>query len=148
MPWVVGGAAAIAVWLGWLFVSPTFGFPTTAPAAMFDRFLPVTGSGWLGWAVLLAGEAALVVLYVAGVTSRRLPRGLRFGLLYGAAVWLITGAVVMPLMALAAPAAAMMAEDPMRTSFMMLHLGPLAPLNALLGRLVYGALLGATSRLA
>ena len=108
---------------------------------MFDRFLsPMGGMGWVGWAVLLIGEVALASVYLAAVKSGRFPSGILSGLLYGAAVWLITGAVVMPIMALGAPA--MMADDPMRTSFMMLHLGPLAPINALIGRLIYGALLG------
>jgi uncharacterized membrane protein YagU involved in acid resistance len=148
MRWVLGAVAAIAAWLGWLWLSPAFGFPRTTPAEMFNRFVsPMGETGWFSWAVLLAGEGALAILYIAAVTSGRLPRGLRLGLVYGAGVWLITGAVVMPLMALGSPPV-MMADYPMRTSFMMLHLGPLAPLNALLGRLFYGALLGATSRIA
>jgi uncharacterized membrane protein YagU involved in acid resistance len=148
MRWLLGTAAAIAAWLGWLWLSPALGFPRTATAAMFDRFVsPMGEMAWLSWAVLLAGEAALALIYAALVMSGRLPRGLRFGMLYGTAVWLITGAVVMPLMTLGPPPAPM-ADDAMRTSFMMLHLGPLAPLNALLGRLFYGVVLGATSRIA
>ena len=140
------GAVAIAAWLGWLALSPVLGFPRTEPAGMFDRFLsPMGGMGWVGWAVLLIGEVALASVYLAAVKSGRFPSGILSGLLYGAAVWLITGAVVMPIMALGAPA--MMADDPMRTSFMMLHLGPLAPINALIGRLIYGALLGGSSKI-
>jgi len=55
----------------------------------------------------------------------------------------VAGAVVMPLMgALAGPAAP---TDAMRGSFMMLHLGPLAAVSALIGRLLYGAVLGSST---
>lgn len=138
----MGATVAIAAWLGWLELSPFLGFPHTAAAGMFERVLaPMGGMGWLGWAALLLVEAALAALYLAALRSGWIPGGIHSGLLYGVALWIIAGAVVMPVMAMGAPA---MSGDSMGTSFMMLHLGLLAPINALIGRLLYGALLGAT----
>src|SRR5437773_2106982 len=74
---------------------------------------------------------------------RLLSPGLVPALRFAVAVWLVAGAVVMPLMgALAGPAAP---ADAMRGSFMMLHLGPLAAVSALIGRLLYGAVLGSST---
>jgi quercetin dioxygenase-like cupin family protein len=68
--------------------------------------------------------------------------------------WLIAGAIVMPLLGLALPAAqpaagaAATPPDPMVGSFMMLHLGPAAPIAALVAWVMFGAVLGASSQLA
>jgi hypothetical protein len=147
MGWVLGGAAAILTWLGWTSLAPALGLPTTDPAAMIDRVLiPKADPGLLGWAVLLGAEALLLLLFRRAVRRRILAPGLLSGTLYGLVVWLLVGALVMPVGGLlTAGTVSAGPSDPMRMSFMMLHLGPLAPLGALLGRLLYGIVLGATS---
>ena len=131
---------ACAAILTWLALAPSFGLPETAPAAMFDRLLSSTGWGWL---VVLCVEIAIVGLYALALRRRLLSPGLVPALGFAIAVWLVAGAVVMPLMgALAGPAAP---ADAMRGSFMMLHLGPLAAVSALIGRMLYGAVLGSST---
>jgi len=123
---VLRACAAILTWLAWLALAPSFGLPETAPAAMFDRLLSSTGWGWL---VVLCGEIAIVGLYALALRRRLLSPGLVPALGFAVAVWLVAGAVVMPLMGALAGSAA--PTDAMRGSFMMLHLGPLAAVSAL-----------------
>jgi hypothetical protein len=130
-------SAAILTWFAWLALAPAFGFPETAPAAMFDWLL--RSSGW-GWLVLLGGELAVVGLYAFAVRRRLLGPGFVPALGFAVAVWLVVGVVVMPIMgALSASGAP---ADAMRPTFMMLHLGPLAAVSALIGRVLYGVVLG------
>jgi quercetin dioxygenase-like cupin family protein len=151
----LGALAAIAAWVGWLTVCPALGFPTLASAAMFNRVLvPREDPGsWLGWGLLLIGLAAAALLYVVAADRGRLRPSLASGTVYGAICWLVAGAIVMPLLGLAVPAASAPAPavapppDPMQGSFMMLHLGPGAPFAALIAWVMFGALLGGTSRL-
>src|SRR5207302_6109796 len=93
---VLIGLTAVAVALGWLQLAPAFGFPVTAPAAMLDRML---GAGReaspVGWAMLLVGELALAGGYFIFVEGRT--RGPVAPLVYAVAAWLVTGAVLMPL---------------------------------------------------
>jgi hypothetical protein len=93
------------------------------------------------------------LLYIVlGVTGRFRP-SVASGTLYGVVCWLVAGAIVMPLLGLALPAAqsaagtAASAPDPMVGSFMMLHLGPAAPIAALVAWVMFGAVLGGTSQL-
>jgi quercetin dioxygenase-like cupin family protein len=152
---LLGGLAAIVAWVGWLTVCPALGFPTLATAAMFNRVLvPREDPGsWLGWGLLLIGLAAAALLYVVAADRGRLRPSLASGISYGAICWLVAGAIVMPLLGLAVPAAPSATPapapppDPMQGSFMMLHLGPGAPIAALVAWLMFGALLGGTSRL-
>lgn len=156
--WALGGAAAIAGWVGWMHLAPALGFPRAEPASMVNRILvpgSSAGSG-LGWPVLVAGLAMAAGAYAFGVTRGLVRPGLRSGAVYGIALWFLTGAVLMPLMGLAAeatsaPSMTGMAEfgtaEPMRGTFMMLHLGPLAPVSALIAWVAFGAVLGALSRL-
>jgi hypothetical protein len=130
-------SAAILSWLAWLALAPAFGFPETAPAAMFDWLLKSTGRGWL---VLLASEIAVVALYAFAVRRRLLGQGLVPALGFAVAVWLVVGVVVMPVMGALSPPGA--PADAMRPTFMMLHLGPLAAVSALIGRVLYGVVLG------
>lgn len=154
--WALGGMIAVLAWVGWLTLAPTFGFPLFAPAAMLNAVLlpGLAPESLVGWGVLAAGLAGLAIAYA--VASARLfrPR-LLSGALYGIALWFIAGAILMPLMGPASPAgraapSASMAgmvgspADSMSATFMMLHLGPLAPAGALVAWLLFGAVLGAT----
>lgn len=156
----VGVAAAVGVWFGWLNLAPAFGFPSVSPAGMFNHMLRADPDAQLGSVVLLAGPAALAVAYVVATAKGLFRPGLLSGALYGLAVWFLTGAILMPLMGLVSPdqpAAAetaltrmreMVAEsasDRMRGTFMMLHLGLLAPVGALIAWVLFGGVLGATS---
>ena len=148
-----GALAGMVAWVGWLSVSPALGFPTLGAAAMLNRvFVPREDPGsWLGWALLFIGLASAALLYVAATYRGRLRPSIASGLIYGAICWLIAGAIVMPILGLAAPSAAattpaaLTPPDPMHGSFMMLHLGIAAPIAALVAWLIFGGVLGATS---
>jgi quercetin dioxygenase-like cupin family protein len=143
--------AAVLAWLGWLTVSPALGFPTLGPAAMLNRvFAPRSDPGsWLGWALLLIALGSAALLYLAAAERGRFRPSIASGAAYGAICWLVAGAVVMPLLGLAAPSPAtttppaLTPPDPMHGSFMMLHLGIGAPIAALVGWVMFGAVLGA-----
>lgn len=145
-------------WLGWLAVAPALGLPTLGAAAMInlDVASDENPGFWLGWLILLLGLVAAVgaYLFIAG----RLPKtGIGTGVLYGALLWLVAGAVVMPLLAWGEPASAPppplppgtplppRPPDPMHASFMMLDLSAWAPVCAAVAWLLFGAILGATS---
>jgi adenylate cyclase len=155
--WPAGILVATATWIGWLAVAPGIGFPRVAPAMMLQRVIPGSG-GTLGWIVLVAGLIALGFGY-AIATTRGIAGGVATGAAYGVLLWLLSGAVLMPLMELLEPASGAAASPPMadmavkaeetsRTSFMMLHRGALAPAGAFLAWLLFGSILGMTSRAA
>lgn len=148
----LGAAAAVLTWLGWMTICPALGFPTLAPVAMINRaiFASVheadrTPGFWFGWLVLIAAlVAAIAVFYILqGVGLVR--AGIRTGVIYGAAIWLFTGVVVMPLLGLIQPSTPLPANlDPMQATLMMHSLGPLASEAALIAWVLFGAILGAT----
>lgn len=155
-----GMLVAVAVWIGWLELAPALGFPEVSPPGMLNRMLGATPQAPLGWAVLLSSLVGLAVGYLAATAKGLLRPGLFSGALYGLALWFLTGAILMPLMSLVSrgqpvpgadsvtPMPQMTADSPpalMRETFMMLHLGPRAPIGALIGWLLYGMILGATS---
>jgi quercetin dioxygenase-like cupin family protein len=150
-----GALGAMVAWVGWLTICPALGLPTLATAAMFNRVLvPREDPGsWFGWALLLIGLASAALLYVVATGRGRWRPSIASGTVYGTICWLIAGAIVMPLLGLAVPAAQSAAPavvtppDPMQGSFMMLHLGFGAPLAALVAWLLFGAVMGATSHL-
>lgn len=138
------GMAAIAAGLGWLQLAPAFSFPVTAPAGMLDRMLGADrDAGLAGWALLVLGEAAFVAFYFL-VVERRTHRPIA-PIAFAIGAWLVAGAVVMPLIGLlqGAPPAGAPATDPMRANFFMLNLGLGAAAEALIGWLLFGAVLAA-----
>lgn len=145
-------------WLGWLAIAPALGLPDLATAAMVNRDVATEENPgyWLGWLILLLGLGAAVVAYLF-VTGRFVKPRLALGLAYGLVLWLVAGAVVMPLLAWGAPApppAAPLppgtppppqAPDPMHASFMMLDFSNWAPVSAAVAWLMFGAVLGAVT---
>jgi len=152
--WAGGAFTAVGVWIGWMSLSPAVGFPRVSPSEMINVTLRANPGATIGWAVLLGGLVGLATAYLA-VASRGLLRpGLSSGTLFGLVLWLLTGAVLMPLMGVVSPerpSAALMnmprapSLAPMRETFMMLHLGILAPVGALIAWLLFGTVLGAMS---
>jgi hypothetical protein len=144
---VLLGTAAVVAALGWLQLAPAFGFPVTAPAAMLDRMLGAhRDAGPAGWALLLLGMAAFAAAYLLVVEPRTEgTRAMVAPFAYAIAAWLVSGAVLMPLIGLiqGAPPAGDAANDPMRATFFMLNLGLLAAVESLVGWLLFGAVLAA-----
>ena len=141
---VLVGLTAVAVALGWLQLAPAFGFPVTAPAAMLDRMLGANHEASLaGWAMLLVGELALAGGYFIFVEGRT--RGPVAPIVYAVAAWLVTGAVLMPLIGIiqGAPPAGDAINDPMRANFFMLNLGAGAAAESLVAWLLFGVVLAA-----
>ena len=134
--------------LGWLQLAPAFGFPVTAPAGMLDRVFGATReAGSLGWALLLLGDLAFVAFYFAVIERRT--TGPIAPISFAIAAWLVSGAVVMPLVGVlqGAPAPSATADDPMRANFFMLNLGPGAAAESFIGWLLFGATLAASRAL-
>ena len=137
---ILVGLAAIAVSLGWLQLAPAFGFPVTAPAAMFDRLLGAhREAGLAGWALLLLGELAVTAGYFLIVEGRTHGAIAPFG--YAVGAWLLTGAVLMPLLGLIQGAPLVSEPPAMHGNFFMLNLGLGAAVEALIGWLLFGAVL-------
>ena len=146
------------MWLGWFALSPALGLPTLATAGMVNR--PVASHEnpdyWAGWLLLLVGLAIAVGTYFF-VTSRLVRAREGYGLIYGLGLWLVAGAIVMPILAWAAPSfppppplppgipPPPQAGDPMHANFMMLDLSGWAPVSAAVAWLSFGAVLGAVS---
>jgi hypothetical protein len=138
------GLAAVAAMLGWLQLAPAFGFPVTAPAGMLDRVLGAgREAGPAGWVLLLLGLVTFVALYFLVVEQRA--EGPIGPIVFALAAWLVSGAVVMPIVALlqGAPIAGPTPADPMRATLFMANLGVGAAGEALVGWLLFGAVLGA-----
>lgn len=155
----LGAAAAVLTWLGWMSICPALGFPTLGTAAMINRVLfgeiPEAGHEpdfWLGWIILTLGLVGAIALFFI-LDRRRLVRAsIRTGVMYGVALWLVSGLVIMPLIGLTEPlgpeqtgaVAGFQPADVMRATVMMYSLGPLASVAALIGWVLFGAILGAT----
>ena len=140
------GMAAVAANLGWLQMAPAFGYPVTAPAGMLDRTLGASReAGPAGWALLLLGQAVFAVLAFVFV-ERQTRRGLA-SLAFAIGAWLVSGAVLMPLVGLIQGAAPVDPNDAMRANFFMLNLGLGAAAEALVGWLLFGAVIAAGSTL-
>jgi quercetin dioxygenase-like cupin family protein len=132
------GATAVSAALGWLQLAPAFGFPVTAPAAMLDRTLGAhREAGLVGWALLLLGMTGIVAFYLLVVEGRTRASWAPWAYAIGA--WLLSGAVLMPLIGLVQGSPP--ASDPMRATFFMLNLGPAAAVESLVGWLLFGTVL-------
>ena len=131
---------AVAAMLGWLQLAPAFGFPVVTLAGMLDRvFGPSREVGPVGWALLLVGLAVFVAFYFLIVEPRVHRPTAPIAFAIGA--WLVSGAIVMPVVALLQ--GAIPAGDPMRADFFMLNLGFGATGESLIGWLLFGAVLAA-----
>src|SRR5437867_895023 len=142
------GVTAISANLGWLQLAPAFGYPVTAPAGMLDRIFGATReAGLVGWALLLLGQAVIAALMFLVV--ERQTRVALTSLAFAVGAWFISGAVLMPLIGLvqSAPAPGALPSDPMRANFFMLNLGLGAAAEALVGWLLFGAVIAAGSML-
>jgi hypothetical protein len=140
------GAAAIAASLGWLQLAPAFGFPVTAPAGMLDLLFGASReAGPVGWALLLLGQAASAAVFLLVVERRGRVWVTSLALAVGA--WLISGAVLMPLVGLIQGTAPAGTAAAMQANFFMLNLGLGAAAEALIGWLLFGAVIAAGSRL-
>jgi quercetin dioxygenase-like cupin family protein len=154
---LLGIAAAAVAWLGWFQIAPALGFPTIGPAAMLNRvFLPGSDPGvWLGWVLVVFGLIAVAALYALATSRDWIRPGVPAGLLFGVAAWAIAGMVFMVIIGHISPPAPApptppgpplpTTPDPMHATFLMLHLGWLAPVEALAAWTLFGAVVGATS---
>jgi quercetin dioxygenase-like cupin family protein len=137
---ILVGLTAIVVSLGWLQLAPAFGFPVTAPAAMLDRLLGAhREAGLAGWALLLVGELALTAGYFLIVEHRTQSAVAPFA--YGVGAWLLTGAILMPVIGLLQGGPPALDPLAMHANFFMLNLGLGAAAEALIGWLLFGAVL-------
>ncbi len=144
---------AVLAWIGWFALAPAIGFPEISPAAVINTAITDTADprAATGWIVVVVGLIIAAAAYVFAAGSL-VPRGIASGLLYGALLWLVVGAIIMPLLGLlsgpefssAMSSAPMM--TPMEPTFMMAGRGFLAPIEALIGWLTFGAILGASKR--
>lgn len=154
----LGAAAAIVTWLGWLTICPALGFPTLGTAAMVNRAffgkIPEAGHNpnfWVGWVILIATLGGAVAVFFILEKVRLVHAGIRTGVIYGIAMWLLAGVVVMPLLSLAQPTqffptgGAFQPADVMYPTVMMYSLGLLAPVAALIAWVLFGAILGAAA---
>jgi hypothetical protein len=154
----LGAVAAVLTWVGWLTICPVLGFPTLGTAAMVNRALfgaiPEAGhvpGFWLGWIILIGGLVGAISLFFILERLRLLRASIRTGVIYGVALWLLTGLVVMPLLGLTEPSPppatgpGFQPADVMLARVMMYTLGPLAAVAALIAWLLFGAILGATA---
>jgi quercetin dioxygenase-like cupin family protein len=105
---------------------------------------------WLGWVIIIAALVLAIAAFFVLVRAHLLRASIRTGVIYGAALWLFAGVVIMPLLGIrTSPAASayipgVQPADPMQATVMMYRLGPLASVAALIAWLLFGATLGAT----
>ena len=152
---LLGAVAAVFTWLAWLTICPALGFPTLGTAAMVNRaiFGKTDPNFWVGWVITIAALVVAVAAFFIFERAHLVRPNIRTGLIYGAALWLFSGVVIMPLLGITETSTAIPANlagsqpaDPMQATVMMYTLGPLASLAALIAWLLFGAILGATAR--
>lgn len=152
--------AAVLTWLGWLTLCPALGFPVLGTAALVNRVLffrniPEAGHDpdfWVGWVIVVAGLVVAAAMFFI-VRAYVVGTGISAGVIYGVALWLVAGLVIMPLIGLTEPSPSVQASgpafqpvDPMQPTVMMYSLGPFAAVAALIAWVLFGAILGATER--
>lgn len=151
----LASVAAVFTWLGWLTICPALGFPTLRPAAMvnravFFRNIPEAGHDpdfWVGWVIVISALVFAAAAFFAFERTHLVRTGIRTGVIYGAALWLLAGLVIMPLLGLIEPPTGVPPNlDLMLATVMMYNLGPLAALAALIAWVLFGAILGATGK--
>jgi len=149
-----GAAAAIVTWTGWLAICPALGFPALGTVGMVNRVLykviPEAGHNpgfWLGWLILIAALAGAIALFFLVERMRLVRPSIGTGAIFGLALWLVVGLVVMPLLGLIDPTSALPQQPPdaMRATLMMYTLGPLATFAALIAWTLFGVIIGATA---
>lgn len=152
---LLGSAAAVLIWLAWLTICPALGFPTLGTAAMVNRaiFGKTDPNFWVGWVITIAALVLAITAFFVFETAHLVRPTIRTGVIYGAALWLFSGVVIMPLLGLTETSTAIPANlagsqpaDPMQATVMMYTLGPLASLAAFIAWLLFGAILGASAR--
>lgn len=150
---LLGAAAAIVAWSGWLAICPALGFPTLGTVGMVNRALykviPDAGHNpvyWLGWLILIAALAGAIAVFFVLERLRLMRPSIGTGVIFGLALWLVVGLLVMPLLGLIDPTSASPQQPPdaMRATLMMNSLGPLASIAALIAWTLFGAIIGAT----
>jgi hypothetical protein len=155
---LLGAAAAIVTWSGWLAICPALGFPTLGTVGMVNRVLykviPEAGHNpvfWIGWLILIATLAGAIALFFMLARLRLVRPSIGTGVMFGLALWLVVGLVVMPLLGVIDPTSPIptpqQPPDAMRATLMMYTLGPLASVAALIAWTLFGAILGATGSL-
>jgi hypothetical protein len=150
----LGAVAAVFTWLAWLAICPALGFPSLGSAAMVNRAIfpinPEAGHNpdfWVGWVIVIAGLVLAIAAYFVFEGPHLVPTGVPMGVIYGVALWLFTGVVIMGLLGFIEPPRRLPANlDPMHATLMMHSLGPLAALAALIAWVLFGAILAATGR--
>lgn len=147
----LGAAAAVLTWLGWLTICPAIGFPTVGTAAMVNRALfgVIDPNFWVGWVIMVAALVVAVAVFVIFETAHLVRASIRSGVAYGAALWLFSGLVIMPLIGviekpflIPANFPGFQPPDQMQGTVMMYSLGPLASVAALIAWVLFGAIVG------
>lgn len=147
----LGAVAAVVTWLGWLTICPALGFPVLGTAAMVNRaiFGVIDPSFWVGWVIVIATLVVAIAVFFILEKAHLVRASIPSGVIYGVALWLFAGVVIMPLIGVIAPTtpplSGIQPADPMHATVMMFSLGPLAPLAALIAWVLFGAILGAAA---
>ncbi|MBI3967760.1 MAG: hypothetical protein HY329_19140 [Chloroflexi bacterium] len=140
---ILGGFVGTVLMTILLYVGPSVGFPPMDLATMLGTlFVRDTNTAfWLGLALhFTMGSVVLAWLYAALYRYLPGPPWVR-GTVWGIGLWLLSQAVVMPLLGSVHPQ--ITAGQMPAPGFFTLNLGVLAPIGSLIGHLVYGATLGA-----
>jgi hypothetical protein len=112
-------------------------------------FGTIDPSFWVGWVIVIASLLVAIAVFFFLERAHLVRASIRTGVIYGAALWLFAGVVIMPLLGIrTSPAASahisgIQPPDPMQATVMMSSLGLLAPLAALIAWVLFGAILGA-----
>src|SRR6202163_43230 len=96
----LGAATAVLTWLGWLTICPALGFPTLGTAAMVNRaiFAVIDPNFWVGWVIMIAALVGAIAVFFILERPHLVRASIRTGVIYGAALWLFAGVVIMPLL--------------------------------------------------